>query len=232
MVLMLQDLTFLDGPVIVSTGSMPLVENIKHKGRLPSPYVFFRLITTVGLLSSFGETEAQRFYVGGGNQFIFSLYQYKLTYQNYPSFFTSRGRLSSELPTNFGYHLGYQFKEKHFVELCYSRQDYAFFPDFIEFGTGGITLQEQAMNIGFKYKYSFLSFPLRVIDFTTKQPFRLMAIGGGVYRLNSHQQTTNSFASWFRSRISPLPQSFISCKLHLDFWFWARFFDHHLYRFH
>lgn len=160
----------------------------KHKGRLLSLYVFwFRCLLINGLFYSFGQAEAQRFYIGGLDQFLLSSYQYSLTYQNYPTVFNYRDRLSDGLPTNFTYYLGYQFREKHFVELSYSKQDYAFFKDFKENIFLARISEEKAINVGLRYKFSLLNFPLRVLAFEGKYPFRLMTTAGVVYRINANQ---------------------------------------------
>ncbi len=167
---------------------MSLKKN-EYKERCISPYTFYSkiIITAIALLLISSITEAQRFYIGGVNQYIFSLYRYQLTYQNYPALFTSRGRLSDELPTNFGYHLGYQLKGRHFVELTYSKQDYASFKDFRESIILAGLREEKATNIGLRYKFSLLSLPIRITTFESKYPFRLYALAGGVYRINANQ---------------------------------------------
>jgi len=130
--------------------------------------------------------------MGGGDQYILSAYRYNLKYQSYPALFTARGALSDGLPTNFSYQLGYQFKERHFIELSYSKLDYAFFKDFRESIVLAGLAEEKATNTGLRYKFSLLSLPFRLLTYQSKFPFRLLAMAGGIYRINTNQIGTSS----------------------------------------
>lgn len=138
------------------------------------------------------QSYSQKFYLGS-NQYLVSSQRYHLSYKNYPaSFAATKNSLSEIVPTNFGYHIGYDFGGKQMIELTYTQQLYAYFVESLGSSIAWFAPSEMASNFGLKYKYSLVRKPIRLYNYKSKNPFSLMVSSGGIFQVNKNQRASST----------------------------------------
>jgi len=165
--------------------------------RWQQPPLLFFVVVCFLLCSPQANIFAQKFYFGG-NPYL-SIYRYNLTYNNYPEIFSKRSGISNFFPGNQGFHVGYQFRKKNFLEAFYSIQYYPFFADDKLFESlEGYIEGLKSLNFGLRYKHTLFSYPLTILG-RKRPPLQFYGFGGLSIQYNSPKNlgTTTIAYEWF-----------------------------------